>query len=560
MTDVHVRHPRGAHARASLAAALALALAAPTATAQSAAARAELPRTRAEASGYRETSAHADVVAFLDALERAGLPMARGTFGTTTDGRLLPYVVLSRPLVRTAAEARALGRPIVYVQGNIHGGEVEGKEALQMLVRDLLTQRTPNVLDSLVLVVLPIYNADGNDRWGPQERQRSAQNGPEVVGQRANAQGLDLNRDYIKAEAPETRASLDFFREWDPHVLVDLHATNGSYHGYALTYSASLHPRAPAGTWTQERFLPELRERVRTRHGYETFDYGNFGRTYGADDPTSAEKDGWFTYEHVPRFGTNYYALRNRVSVLSEAYSHDPFERRVASTYAFVRELLSLAAERGDELLAMTARWDREAVVLAGRDSVPIGGRLTSEPRRAPVLVELLESTGDSSVTEPGLRRGYRRTGRVVPVTMPVYDRFDVARWGRVPAAFAIPAGDTAAVELLRRHGVDVRQLAGTWRGRARVFVPDSVVRSERPFQGHNMVAPLEGRWEERRVTLPAGTWVVPGGQRLARLATVLLHPQSDDGLTTWNSFDAALAAGRDHPVLLLDQVPPASR
>jgi hypothetical protein len=202
--------------------------------------------------------------------------------GKTTEGRDLKYVIVSRPLFATPDAARRSGRPIVFVQGNIHSGEVEGKEALQALVRDLLLDARPNVLDSIVLIALPNYNADGNERLAPQARSRGAQNGPEMVGTRPNATGLNLNRDYMKADAPETRASLAMFNAWDPHVFVDLHTTDGSYHGYALTYAPSLNPAAElreatfGGAWARDSFLPELRQRVRARHSVEIFDYGDF--------------------------------------------------------------------------------------------------------------------------------------------------------------------------------------------------------------------------------------------------------------------------------------------
>ena len=183
-----------------------------------------LPRTRAERTNYLETSHYADVIAFLDSLHAAGAPAWR-SIGTTNEGRAIPVIVLSRPLVATPADAKRLGRPVVYVQANIHAGEVEGKEALLALIRDLWFSDKPNVLDSVVLVANPIYNADGNERFAPQARNRYEQNGPELVGQRPNAQGLDLNRDYVKAEAPETRASLAAMTAWDPDVFVDLHTT-----------------------------------------------------------------------------------------------------------------------------------------------------------------------------------------------------------------------------------------------------------------------------------------------------------------------------------------------
>jgi len=193
-----------------------------------------LPRTRAERTSYAETSTYSDVIAFIDTLQRFSWPFTRQELGRTNEGRVMPLLVLSRPAVSTPEQARALHRPIVYVQANIHAGEVEGKEALLALVRDLLTgngvvsSAPHNVLDSIVLIAVPIYNADGNERWKPQAVNRTEQNGPESVGQRPNAQMLDLNRDYMKAEAPETRASLAAFEKWNPDVFVDLHTTDGS--------------------------------------------------------------------------------------------------------------------------------------------------------------------------------------------------------------------------------------------------------------------------------------------------------------------------------------------
>jgi hypothetical protein len=484
--------------------------------------------------------------------------LVRTSIGRTGEGRELAAVIASRPRVSTPAEARALNRPIVYVQGNIHGGEVEGKEALQMLLRDLALDPRPNVLDSVVLVALPNYNADGNERWGPQARQRGAQNGPETVGQRPNAAGLDLNRDYVKLEAPETRASLDAFNRWDPDVFVDLHTTNGSYHGYALTYSPSLHPAAPLGAFTHDTLLPELRRRVKARHAFETFPYGNFGSDEGVgprQPPTDSVKNGWYTYEHKQRYGTNYYGLRGRVSVLSEAYSHDPFERRVAATYAFVRELLSYVAERPTAARLAAAR-----TAARPSEAVPIRGRF-APPSRQPVLVEVLAATGDSSQTQPGVPRGVRRTGRFLSQPMPVIDRFEGTLARAIPTGgWAIDAtapGADSAVKLLRAHGVRVERADAMAAGDVETFRADSVVKAARAFQGHQEVR-LEGSWRTERRPL-TNVHVVTAAQPLALLALELLDPQSDDGLTTWNVFDAALRPGGDFPVVRLRTPPPGA-
>ena len=519
---------------------------------------ARFPRTRAERSNYTETSRYEDVVAFIDSLRRIGAPIVVGSTGTTNEGRNIPYVIASRPSVETPEAARALGRPIVYVQGNIHAGEVEGKEALQALLRDLVMQPGRNVLDSIVLIAVPIYNADGNERFAPQARNRSEQNGPELVGQRPNAQGLDLNRDYMKADAPETRASLGMFNRWSPDVLVDLHTTNGSYHGYALTYSPSLNPAGDidpafaAAAYTRDSLLPELRRRVRTRRGYETFDYGNF------QSQETPEK-GWFTYDHRPRFGTNYYALRGRVSVLSEAYSHDPFDKRVAATYAFVRELLSLVAERGGRIRTVGVRADSAVVTWAGREGspeIPIRASITTTPIMSDVIVENLERTGDTLRVHTGVRRGFLRIGSFRTVRMPVYDRFVATL--RAPAVwgYAVSPADTTAAAALALHGITTSRVRTTCTVSAERFIADSVIVARAPFQNRREVR-ADGRWQRGDVQLEAGTSVVRIGQPLGVLATYLLDPRSDDGLVNWNVGDRVSGTElRQAPIRLSSALP----
>ena len=500
------------------------------------------PRTRPERTGYTETSHYADVIAFLDSLHgRPGLSF--GSIGKTTQGREIPYVIASRSRVSTPAEARALGRPIVYVQGNIHAGEVEGKEALLALLRDLTGSNVPNALDSVVLIAVPIYNADGNEKFAAQERNRGEQNGPALVGERANAQGLDLNRDYVKAEAPETRASLAMFTRWDPDVFVDLHTTDGSYHGYALTYAPPLNPAAPLGEYTRDMLLV-IRSRMQ-QQGFATFDYGDFI----SDDTLSK---GWVTFDSRPRFGTNYYGLRGKIAILSEAFSHDPFERRIASTYAFVRQILSLVAER-----ASTIHANRPADPSA---SIPIRSAIVARPAQVDVVAEDLERTGDSTRAQIGVRRGVRRTGKFRIVRMPVFDYFNPTLFAPPPIAYAMAPSEHEAVLILRAHGVIVDSLGVTSSARADRFIVDSTIVSPRLFQKHHEVQ-VTGRWLSERRELRAGTYIVRTNQPLGIVAVYLLEPQSDDGLVTWNVFDDAMTFGSSYPVLRLMSEPrPDSR
>ena len=506
------------------------------------------PLTRAEHSGFTETSSYADVMVFVEALRQSSTDMHVVSLGKSPQGKDLPLVIMSRPLVRTPAEAKRLGRPIVLIQGNIHGGEVEGKEALLSLLRDLQLDTYKNVLDSLVVLAVPIYNADGNDALGPQVRNRGAQNGPEQVGQRANGQNLDLNRDYIKAEAPETRAALKLFNDWDPDVFVDLHTTDGSYHGYALTWAPPLNPASRfSGPFTRDTLLPALADILRRNRRLETFPYGNFVREDSLDR-------GWVTFDHRPRFGTNYYGLRGRIAVLSEAYSHDPFRIRVASTYAFVHDLLSLVAANQEDVLEVGREADRKTTGWASTPNssplITIRSRLTTNPVMGDVLVEdVIRSPGDSVRHEAGLRPGVKRTGKVRRVRMPVIDRFEGSLEQSLPYAWIIPAEQEKLIEPLRMHGIAVEQLTERAVVSARRFIIDSVARS-REFQGHRETT-LQGRWASAdSVTFEAGTYVVRAAQPLGILVLALLEPQSDDGLVTWNFLDAWIQQGGTYPVL----------
>ena len=510
------------------------------------------PLTRAERTDFKETSRYTDVLSFVDSL-KAMEPdqIATGNIGKTSEGREIPYVVASRPLVRNATEAKRLNRPIVYIQANIHAGEVEGKEAVLAMLRELTADKAPNVLDSLVLVVVPDYNADGNEKFGHQEQNRPSQDGPEMIGQRPNGEGLDLNRDYIKADAPETKASLKMFNEWDPTVFVDLHTTDGTYHGYALTYAASLSPAAKyTGAFTMDTLLPAVRRNLLARERIQTFDYGN------VEAPNGGPR-GWYTYDARPRYGTNYYGIRGRISVLSEAYSHDPFRTRVVSTYAFVGELLSLLAANSDEIINAAHEADRKTIAGGTTPSkapyVSLRSTYTDHPREVDIILEDLGKLPDSTEKLPGVKRGYKRIDKFHTERMPVYDRFIPTLERRMPVAYAFGPSQKDVVDRLIAHGVFVEQLVDSVSVRAGRFDIDSVVRDPREYQGHHETR-LEGRWASVAATLASGTYIVRESQPRGILAMYLLEPESDDGFATWNVMDPWIGPGKSYPIVRIEE------
>lgn len=549
------------------------------------------PLTRAERTNFAETSHYDDVVAFIDSLKTLGAKIATGSIAKTVEGRDLPYVIASRPLISTPAEARRLNRPVAYIQANIHAGEVEGKEAMQSLLRDLLFDKKKNVLDSIVLIVQPIYNADGNEKFAPQERNRGAQNGPELVGTRQNASGWNLNRDYIDGDAPETRGSLAMLNQWNPDVFMDLHTTDGSIHGYALTYSPPLTPTAVnVVPYAAKTMLPAIRERMRTREGFEITDYGDFSRTgvvrgqrgaaRGAPPDTSAGRgrrgggfgggrgpsleqiigdsiptSGWAfsTYESLARYGTNYYGLRNRIGILSEAFSHDPFARRVASTYDFVSEILSYLAEHKTEIMNLGRQGDAKVAAWAKNPAsspqLALKSRMDTT-RIEDVRVELIVPLTDSTKREPGMG-ARQRTGVIKLVRMPVMASFTPTVTSTLPFAYAFDAKAAQDIlPVLKMHGIAVDQLDSPATASAQSFRVDTVIDRGRS-ETSRMLKDVDGMWNDAASrTLAAGTYVVRAGQPYGLLAFYLLEPQSEDGLAQWSFFDNILTAHNDFPIM----------
>ena len=491
------------------------------------------PLTRAERSGWTETSRFDDVVAFIDSLDAPEL-LHDTTFGETVRGRALPLVVVGASSAR-AADVRATGRTRALVFANIHAGEVEGKEVAQMLLRELARGEHAAWLDSLVLLVAPIYNADGNEQVSTENR--AEQHGPFAgVGTRENAQGLDLNRDHMKLDSPEARALVRLLDEYDPHVVVDLHTTNGTHHGYHLTYAPPLHPATDSAlvTTLRERWLPSV-TRDMAADGLLAWYYGNLPiREWGM----TGER-GWYTFDYRPRFNTHYVGLRNRFGILSEAYSYASFEERVRATHAFVRSVLDWAHAHAGEIRRTTHAAD--ATDLRGR-VLPLRAEIASAGDTLILLGAIEERTNPVSGATY-----LARLDSVAPEPMPSYDRFAPTEWATVPRAYVVSGASPRVVELLRAHGVRIEP-GPTGEGATidyelETFRIDSTRASSRAFQGHNE-REVFGRWCGMVGHIGEDDWIVPMDQPLARLAFMLLEPRSPDGVVDWNFVDEEILAG----------------
>jgi len=493
--------------------------------------------TTAEASGYTRTSTHADVVRVLDSIARRSVLARRVSMGRSKEGRDLPMIVIADPPVGTSLEAKEAarsGRPTVLLFANIHAGEVDPKEALLMLARELASGGHPEVTGSVVTAIAPIYNADGNERFGDGSRHRPGQNGPGSVGVRENADGLDLNRDFIKLEAPETRALVAFINEWDPAVVLDGHTTNGSHHRYLVTTAG---PKSPAGDpgvarFWRDRFITRVMRGFEGTTGEGTFWYGNFeGEFEGTPGWTR-----WETFPAEGRFGTTYIGLRGRLSVLLESYSYAPFRDRVLGSRAFALETLRAVA-------AMRGEIGRE---LARADAEPVAGRTIAITSKAVSLGKVLVKGFEEGTAEPGAK-GMGGTPKDHAVEL--WDGFEATQSVVAPNAYAVLNPAEKVLDVLRAHGVRSERLAADRMIRAERLRVTSAKSASRLFQEHALVrATVEA--EPADVRLPSGTLLVPTDQPLGRLVVYLLEPACEDGLTTWNYFDDSLVMGQLMPIV----------
>jgi hypothetical protein len=523
-------HRTPAHtARMSLVAVSLLACAAPGLAAQT------LPRTVAERSDFRATASTAEVGAFLDSLQLAGAPVAVSEMGTSALGKPIYLVIASDPAVTSAAEAAASGKLVVYLQANIHAGEVEGKEAVLALLRELAGPRR-DLLQRLVILVAPNYNPDGNDALAPAAVNRPGQNGPDLVGRRADGLNLDLNRDYFLAEAPETRASLArVYTTWDPALMMDLHTTDGTRHGYLLTYAPPLDPNAPAGltSYLRDRMLPAIRRTLQDRYHEPIFDYGDVD---DALDPRS-----WDTYAPLGWYGVNYVGLRGRMAILSEAYSHADFRTRVQVTHDFVVEVLTYAAAHADEIRRIEREADRQTALegagLAPRPNLAVAYRMASRGVE-PVMLEVMQPGTDSVRGRPRLTP----TGEFRTVRIPINDRFVDSLTQPLPAGyFLTPAAANVAAQL-RLHGIQVQRLTAPWTDSLETLGSPQLSWAARQYQGHQQLA-VTGTWTRTQRTVPAGSYFVPTAQPLGRLVFALLQPEGW-GFARWGAFDRLLGSG----------------
>ncbi|MCP4452805.1 MAG: M14 family metallopeptidase, partial [Planctomycetes bacterium] len=333
---------------------------------------------------------------------------------------------------------------------NIHAGEVEGKEAVQMLARDMLLGDKQTFLEGLIVLITPIFNSDGNEKLGHNRRDK----GPELAGVRHNGLMLDLNRDGIKLESPEVKAMVStILNQWDPALFVDCHTTNGSYHDEPVTYGWPLNPNGDGDIirFMRDDMMPRVDQDLEQSYKTLSIPYGNFV------DPHQPEK-GWVSSDPQGRYLTNYVGLRNRLSILLENYSYADFKARVWGNYHFLLSVLQYCQENRGAIKTLLAEADQR-VVLKGLNPAQAGGfGLDYAQKALGRTVDILGYEHDPYTDARGRKR-VRKTDTKRVYTCPLLYDWTLKRTVRRPPGYVVTVNDPWVVANLKQHGLLVERL-----------------------------------------------------------------------------------------------------
>ncbi len=482
-----------------------------------------------EESGGRITPRYAETVAWLGDLAEGSSLLRLTSFGTSPQGRDLPLIIADRDgRFEPVDHAEREGRVVVLVQACIHAGESCGKDAGMILLRDLAagTPETEGLLDQVTLVFIPIFNVDGHERFGAYNRIN--QNGPEEMGWRVTARNQNLNRDFLKADLPETQAWLGLFDDWRPDFFIDIHSTDGADYQYPITYGLETGGNMDPGltTWTTQ-----YRDAMVTAMADEGYPLGPYVSFRNWHDPASGLKAGSAT----PRFSQGYTALQNRPGLLIETHMLKPYPVRVDSARKLVLHTMRWCGDHADELRGL----------VTGADSFAASAEFRAKP-----FPLSFTSTGDSTEFEFLGVEYETRTSEITggqwskfsdrkqTTIVPYFDTLRPEVTAELPEVYLVPPEWTEAISRLEFHGIDFVRLDSPAELEVQTWKFTSPRWQETPYEGHHRVSFEAEPLAEKRL-FPQGTVVVDMNQRAARVIAHLLEPQGPDSLVKWGYFDS---------------------
>lgn len=523
-------------------------------------------KTPAEESNWERTTSSQEVIDFLKVVAEhsAGRIILDTTTFATEAGTPIPYMIISDVAPASPADVPE-DKGVVYVNCNIHSGEIEGKESMMIFAREVAQGKHDDLLKDLVVIIVPNSNPDGNDNLG--KNRITTQFTPKLVGTRAEGNGLNVNRDMTKLETACGRTIVKLMNDWNPILFIDAHATDGSYMRHAVTYNWGLNAGTDAELLAYNRDVfcsRALREgSYLASKGKVAVPYGNWGYYY-----SDIVAEGWRTFEDYARYTTNYAGLRNRLALLLEVYSYDDFPVRVDTQYECIYGALQVVAKDKDEIKAMIAAADArsEARATEGinpeKDFVALNSEMTTMPFEGKDTLTVLSYETGEDGTVIG-ERLYDDEGDPYAIEYGAPVDYETEYWGAfVPtdvetmgAYYLIDQDCTEFIELMKFHGVEMTQLpndvtvagADHLHFAIKSYTSGGAVidgRERKEYEGHFQTL-VTGEWKkgDGDIVIPAGTYVISTAQRFGSFAALMCEPAAVDGGVAWNFFDNYLDA-----------------
>ena len=491
------------------------------------------PLTTAESSNYTKTSTHQDVLDFILKLDQNSPCLRIETIGKTTEGKPIPMLVLANPMVDSPENLKNDDRLILYIQANIHAGEVEGKEASQALAREMLKNPDSDFFKNLIVLIVPDLNADGNDKMS--DKNRTNQNGPQSVGVRYNGQQLDINRDAMKLETPEMQAVVSqIYKRWDPAIVVDMHTTNGSYHVEPVTFTWQMNPNGDRNliNYMRDKMMPWVSETLDKK-------YKTLNCFYGEFIDRGDRSKGWISYASETRYMTNYVGLRNRLSILNENYVYADYKSRVLGSYNLLLSILDFAVANKAEIRTILAKADAKSLLRGLNPAKADSFALKYEGRPTPNPETIMTYEVEPYKDKNGRTR-YKKLDKQVDVTVPYIADYYATEQIAYPYAYILDIADQKVIELLKLHGIELKQIKSDIELEVERYKISGLKPENRLNQGHYLNT-IEGEFVVESKEFKAGSYYVLSSQKLGSLAAYLLEPETDDGLLKWNFFDRYL-------------------
>jgi hypothetical protein len=484
-----------------------------------------------EKSGKKATARYEETIDYCRRLDKASSWIRYMRFGKSPQGRDLPLLIASRAGVFTAWEAkqaRQNGDVVMLVQACIHAGEVEGKDAGLMLFRDIaITKICPDLLDHVTILFIPIYNVDGHERFGPYNRIN--QNGPEEMGWRTTASGLNLNRDYLKADTPEAKAWIRLFNQWMPDFFIDCHTTDGADYQYVVTYMTEVFENLaePAAAWARDVLAPGI-EHSMAEAGIPLSRYVDL-----VEWPNP--RSGIETWVTPPRFSQGYTSIQNRPNLLIETHMLKDYSARVNGTYEMLKRTIELVGREREGLRRAIANADAYTATASFRAKrFPL--RFAVD-RTDSVMIDFKGVSYEAVKSDLTGGTWYEFSNTPETFKVPFFPKQKILETAELPEAYIVPPEWPAVIDGLRLHDVEVARLESPATIEVRSYRFKGVSWDERPNEGrHPAHFEVESIVEER--TFPAGSVVVDMNQRRSQVAAHILEPMGPDSYVQWGFFD----------------------